>query len=174
MPDADTSESTQDGNTSSGATSAAGDEFKAITTQEGLNQALHERLTRERAKYADYKDVKAKATRFDELEAANLSENEKTANRLSAADAEVAKVPAKVAEALRAHLVTLHEIPAERAELFLTANDPELLLRQVQELVKDAAEGSKKRGNHVPREGSATHSAESDERETTRSLFGSP
>ena len=143
-------------------------------TQQDLNRIITERVNRAKATFGDYEDLKGKAAKFDALEASNLTENEKTANRLSAADAEVAKVPAKVAEALRAHLVTLHEIPAERAELFLTANDPELLLRQVQELVKDAAEGSKKRGNHVPREGSATHSAESDERETTRSLFGSP
>jgi len=66
----------------------------------------------------------------------------------------------------------LHSIEADDAELFLTANDPALLLKQVERLVGRAGE-SKKRGNHVPREGSTTHSAESDERETARAIFGS-
>jgi len=141
-------------------------------TQQDLNRIITERVNRAKATFGDYEDLKGKAAKFDALEASNLTENEKTANRLSAADAEVAKVPAKVAEALRAHLVTLHSIEADDAELFLTANDPALLLKQVERLVGRAGE-SKKRGNHVPREGSTTHSAESDERETARAIFGS-
>jgi len=142
-------------------------------TQADFDRIISDRVTRERAKFADHADLKVKAAKFDALEVSNLTESEKTAQRLSAADAEVAKVPAKVADALRTHLIALHEIDADDAELFLTANDPELLLKQVQRLIGRAGE-SKKRGNHVPREGSTTHSADNAELETTRALFGSP
>lgn len=142
-------------------------------TQADFDRIISERVTRERAKYADHADLKTKAAKFDALEAANLTESEKTANRLAAADAEVATVPAKVADALRTHLVALHEIDADDAELFLTANDPELLLKQVQRLVGRAGE-SKKRGNYVAREGSTSSSSETgDDREFVRQLFAS-
>ena len=159
-----TEQPTEGGNTSG---------FTPPATQQDLNRIITDRVNRERAKFGDYEDLKGRAAKFDALEASNLTESEKTAQRLSAADAEVAKVPAKVAEALRTHLVALHEIDADDAELFLTANDPELLLKQVQRLIGRAGE-SKKRGNHVPREGSTSHSADSDELQTTRELFGSP
>ena len=53
------------------------------------------------------------------------------AERIAAADAALAAVPSQITESLKAHLVTLHEIDSEDAELFLTATDPELLLKQV-------------------------------------------
>ena len=164
-PEGQQNEQQNDGGSTSG--------FTPPATQQDLNRIITERVNRERAKFGDYEDLKGKAAKFDALEASNLTESEKTAQRLSAADAEVAKVPAKVADALRTHLIALHEIDADDAELFLTANDPELLLKQVQRLIGRAGE-SKKRGNHVPREGSTTHSADNAELETTRALFGSP
>jgi len=145
--------------------------FTPPASQADFDRIISERVTRERAKYADHADLKAKAAKFDALEAANLTESEKTANRLAAADAEVATVPAKVADALRTHLVALHEIDADDAELFLTANDPELLLKQVQRLVGRAGD-SKKRGNHVPREGrTPTPGGDDPMRDFTRELF---
>jgi len=111
------------------------------------------------------------ARRLGELEDANKSEIDKAMDRVTKAEAEVASVPAKVADALRAHLVALHEIPADDAELFLTANDPDLLLKQVTRLVGRDVQ-RKKQGNHVPREGNSPTSASGDERETVRALFG--
>lgn len=52
-------------------------EFQPITSQEQLNALLGDRLARERAKFADYDELKAKAEKFDEAEKANLSELEK-------------------------------------------------------------------------------------------------
>lgn len=47
------------------------DDFKPITSQDELNRLVGERVARERAKYADYDDVKAKAEAHDAaLEAA--------------------------------------------------------------------------------------------------------
>jgi hypothetical protein len=150
------STSEQDGNQTSGETSAAGDEFKPITSQDEFNRLLDDRLKRERAKYADYKDVKAKASKLDEIEQANKSEIDKAMDRVAKAEAEVAQIPTRVADALREHLISLHTIPKDDAELFLTATDPELLLKQVDRLIArttEAASERKKTGNHVPREG---------------------
>ena len=101
------------------------------------------------------------AKRLADLEDAQKSETEKAADRIAKAEAEAASVPTKVADALREHLVTLHEIDKDDAELFLTANDPELLLKQVTRLV---GQSDKRKKQHiVPREGN-TSQPKADER----------
>ena len=95
------------------------------------------------------KELKAKASRLDEIEEAQKSEAEKVADRLAKADSEVAGIPSKVCEALKVHLIAIHEIAPEDAELFLTATDPETLLKQADRLVGQSG----KRKNIVPREG---------------------
>jgi C4-dicarboxylate-specific signal transduction histidine kinase len=107
---------------------------------------------------------------LDELTESRKSEIEKAQERAQAAEAEAATLPAKVAGALKSHLVTLHDIDAEDAELFLTATDPELLLKQVAKLV---GRGSGKKSNHVPREGNNPTGATNNVREFTRELFNS-
>lgn len=154
MPEPTTTDgsSTEGGSTSTADT----DNFTPITSQEEFDKALKPRLERERSKYGDYKDLKEKASKYDELEQANKSEIEKATERVAKAEAEVATLPAKVAEALREHLVALHEISAEDAELFLTATDPELLVKQVNGLIGRAGaanEAARKNGNWSPREG---------------------
>lgn len=149
--------------------------FTPPASQEELNRIISERVAREKAKYADHADLKAKAARLAEIEQASLTETEKTAQRIAAADAAVAEVPAKVAESLRTHLVALHEINAEDAELFLTANDPELLLKQVQRLIGREAD-RKKSGGRAPAQGRTPSNSGTDtsEREFVRGLFGAP
>jgi hypothetical protein len=73
-------------------------------------------------------------------------------------------VPAKVADALRTHLAALHDFDKDDVELFLTADDPDVLLKQVARL--QAQSGARKR-NHVPREG--TNPAPPDRPATCRS-----
>lgn len=115
-------------------------------------------------------DLKPKAKRAEELEQAHMSEGEKSAKRIADLEGEVASVPTKVADALRAHLVELHKIDKDDAELFLTASDPDLLLKQVTRLLDQSG---KRRKNHVPREGENPAAAPtSDIREFTRNLFG--
>jgi hypothetical protein len=166
------STSTQGGNNTSETTPVAGDGFKPITSQDELNRIIGERV--KRAKPADYDDLRMKAARLDEIEQANKTEVEKANERATKAEAEVATVPSLVAGQLREHLVKLHKIDSEDAELFLTASDPEPLLKQVDRLL---AQGSqrKKNGNFVPREGSNQHSdkANGEMREFARQLFGS-
>lgn len=110
------------------------------------------------------------AQRLAELEEAQKSEAEKAADRISKAEAEVAALPAKVADALKVHLVALHDIDGEDAELFLTATEPELLLKQVTRLL---GQTDKRKKNHVPKEGAATpQAADSEEAAFVRELFG--
>ena len=169
-------EQTPDGTTQGGTTSTAEtDTFTPITSQAELDKAIGPRLERERAKYADYKDLQAKASKYDELEQANKTEIERANDRVTKAEAQVAQMPAKVAEALREHLVALHEINAEDAELFLTATDPELLMKQVTGLVGRAgvaADAARRNNNRVPREGTNQTPKPDDERAAVRELFG--
>lgn len=112
------------------------------------------------------------AKRLGEIEEAQKSESEKVADRIAKAEAEVASVPTKVADALREHLVALHEIDKEDAELFLTASDPELLLKQVTRLL---GQSDKRRKPHVvPGEGKTptVTPGDADRRAFVRQLTG--
>lgn len=51
--------------------------FTPITSQEEWDRAIGERLARERAKYADYDELRTRAARADELEQANQTESER-------------------------------------------------------------------------------------------------
>lgn len=55
-------------------------------TQADLEHQIGLRLARERAKYADYDELRAKAERLDEIEAANQSELEKAQQRAEQAE----------------------------------------------------------------------------------------
>lgn len=119
---------------------------------------------------SENKDLKGKARRLDEIEEASKTSEQKNAEKTAALEAEVASLPTKVADALRVHLVELHKIDKDDAELFLTASDPDLLLKQVTRLLDQSG---KRRKNHVPREGENPNAATtSDVREFTRNLFG--
>jgi DNA mismatch repair ATPase MutS len=59
-------------------------------SQADLDRIITDRISRERGKYADYEDLKAKASKFDEAEAANQSELQKAAKRAEDAEAKVA------------------------------------------------------------------------------------
>lgn len=65
-------------------------EFAPITTQADLDRIIGDRLARERSKYGDYAELKAKAAQFDELEEAKKTELEKVQAKLAKAEAKVA------------------------------------------------------------------------------------
>lgn len=157
------------GNEENSGETPAADEFKAITSQDDLNKVIDERLKRERAKYADYKDLKAKAAKADEYEAANQTEAEKTAKRIADLEAELSGARS---ESLRLKVATEHGITdADDIDLFLTGTDEETLTKQAKRLVARESD-RKKTGNHVPREGSTPTSGEgATERKFARNLF---
>lgn len=62
-------------------------EFQPITSQDDLNKIISDRVKRERAKFGDYNDVKAKAARLDEIEQASQTELERANKRAEEAEA---------------------------------------------------------------------------------------
>lgn len=158
------------GNNPSGETPAA-DEFKPITSQEEFEQRLGKRLERERSKFSDYDDLKAKAAKLDEIEQANQTEAEKAAKRLADLEDELNTVRR---DSLRLRVAAEHGIAdADDIELFLTGTDEETLTKQAKRLADRDAD-RKKGGLRVPREGSTPEvkSGDEDRRSFVRQLTG--
>ncbi len=63
-------------------------EFKAITSQEELDRLIGARINKVKSQYADYDDLKTKASKFDEVEQASKSELEKEREARAAAEQE--------------------------------------------------------------------------------------
>jgi hypothetical protein len=151
-----------------GTTAPAGDEFKPITSQDDLNRVINDRLARERAKYADYKDVKKKADEFDKVTQASKSEQEKFAERVAALEKENQTIRS---DALRSRIQAKYSISDEDADLFLTGTDEDSLTRQAERLAGKEAD-RKKQGNVAPKEGANNSPATGGtEREFVRGLF---
>lgn len=162
------SEAAPEGGNSSGETPVA-DEFKPITSQDDLNKVIADRVARERAKYADYKDVKAKATEFEKLQEANQSEAEKAAKRIADLEAELNNTRR---DSMRLTIAAAHGITdADDIDLFLTGTDEETLTKQAKRLADRTAE--RKKTHVVPGEGkNPSSSSDSGDLQAVRSLFG--
>lgn len=127
-------------------------------TQAEVDQIVKERVQRERAKYADYDELKAKAGESKTLE-----------ERL--AEIEARAVSAE-RDALRSNVAARFGISAEDRDLFLTGTDEDALTAQAKRLAERESE-RKKSGNVAPREGATTNSGgqDSDMRDFAKSLF---
>ena len=68
-------------------------------TQDEVNAIVGKRLAEEKGKYADYEQLKAKATKYDEVEEASKSELQKATERANALEAELGEL--KKAESVR-------------------------------------------------------------------------
>lgn len=77
-------------------------------TQAEMDAIIGERLARERSKYADYDEMKAKAAKYDEVEEANKSELQKAVEERDALKARIDKL-----EADRAHADAVAKAAAE-------------------------------------------------------------
>lgn len=71
------------------------DEFKAPATQDELDRIIQGRLDRERKRFGDYDDLKARAAKLDEIEEANKTEAQKLADRAEAAEKRAAEYESK-------------------------------------------------------------------------------
>ncbi len=70
-----------------------GDTFVAPANQDEFDRMVGARLARERAKYADYDDLKAKASKFDEVDAASKSELQRAQDAIAERDRQLADLP---------------------------------------------------------------------------------
>lgn len=112
-------------------------------TQSEMDAILGDRLKRERAKYADYNDLKAKAAKFDEAEAASKSELEKAVERAEKAEQALADIKAAA------------EVAALRAEVAREKGvDAELLRGTTREELEEHADAIKAFAGNAPRFGS--------------------
>ena len=128
-------------------------------TQADVDRIVKERVQREKAKYADYNELKEKAEGAKTVE-----------DRI--AEVEQRAIAAET-KALRAEIANAHGISAEDRDLFLTGADEESLTAQAKRLADRETE-RKSKGNHVPREGETPKSkATDDERTFVRQLFAS-
>jgi len=82
--------------------------FRAISSQDELDRVISERLKRERAKFADYKDLQAKAAEYDKIAESTRSETEKLSAKAAEAESKVSALAAKVrAKSLKAEVVAM-------------------------------------------------------------------
>lgn len=152
-----------------GGDGGSGKEYKAPATQADLDAIIKQRVERERAKFADYNDLKAKARQFDDVQQASKTEAEKANDRITSLERELAETKST---ALRSRIQAKHGITDEDAALFLTATDEETLTKQAERLAAREAD-RKKNGNHVPHEGQTpSSSGNTDERKFVADLFG--
>ena len=109
--------------------------FEPITSQEGLDKIVQARLARERSKFSDYEELKAKAAKLDEAEESSKSEIQKAIERAEKAEREL---QSQSVESERLRVIAKHAIPADYQDL-ITAGDAEGMEAQalkIQQLVK--------------------------------------
>ena len=75
------------------------DAFKAPASQEELDRIVQARLDRERKRFADYDELKAKASKLTEIEEANKTEAEKALARAEAAEKRAAELETRTLKA---------------------------------------------------------------------------
>ena len=122
-------------------------------TQADVDRIVRERVKREREKFADYDDLKAKA-----------GEKATAEERIAALEREV---EASRLEALRAKYAA--DVPEKYRALLTGSTDEELAAQR--DLIVDRESERKKQGNHVPREGQNPQAADDPMREFARGLF---
>lgn len=126
--------------------SEAGKPFEAITSQDALDKIVTARLARERAKFADYDELKAKAAQADQASEAQKIEAKQLADRAAAAERELEE---RSAQLERANVIAAHAIPVEFQDLVSgTGEALETSAKKIAQLVKLS-----QRGPYLPSEG---------------------
>lgn len=116
-------------------------EFTPPASQDDLNKIIEERLKRERAKFADYDELKTKAATFDQLQDAKKTDEQKLLDRISGLESKLSETEATAA---KARIQAKYKISDEDAELFLTHTDPEKLEAQAKALAEREGDRRKK------------------------------
>lgn len=150
----DTSNNTDGNNT--GTTSTGGDEFKPIASQDELNRIIADRVTRERAKFKDYNDLKSKATQFDAITEAQKTEMQRIQERSEAAEKRAAELEQ---ELVRSQVAVNKKLPPELAarlrgstaeELAADADALLALMKTSNSLKPDHSQGSRSAASPDP------------------------
>lgn len=126
-----------------------GDAPARTYSQAEIDQIVEKRLARVRKQYGDYEDMKAKAARLDEIEAASKSELERLEDANKALEAKLAQ---REHEALIQSACLKHSIPEEYADLVAGA-DEEAIEAAAKKVGKLVAAKAKDKPRPVPGEG---------------------
>lgn len=146
-------------------TNEQGSTFEPIASQEALDKIVQTRIARERAKFADYNEIKAKADKLAEFEESQKTEAQKSQERLEAAEKRAAELESK---ATRAEVAAAKGVPVA----LLSGSTQEELEAAADALIAYRSETTVS-GPVSPREGNARiTSSASPEREFLRDLFG--
>jgi hypothetical protein len=116
-----------------GNTPAPPDPKDKTFTQAELDQIVADRLKRERAKHADYDDLKQKASRLDEIEAASKSDLEKEREAREAAERTATEATERANNTLRRAAIV--------AEAAKQGADPDLVVALLKERDFKVAKG---------------------------------
>lgn len=100
---------TDENQTQPGADQNAGKQYTPPATQADLDRIVEASLASERAKYEGFADFKAKAEKFDQAEAANKTELQKSQEAATSAEKRAAEAEAKL---LRAQVAADKGVPA--------------------------------------------------------------
>ena len=165
------------GETNNSQNQEAGSAFVAITSQDDFDKAIQARIARERAKFADYDQLKSAAAKLADIEEAQKTESQKLLDRITAAEKKVADAEQRAKDAetksLRSDIATKFGISAEDRDLFLTGNDEATITAQAKRLA-DREVDRKKQGNVAPKEGATKNNGDGSDRELrefARNLF---
>lgn len=138
-------------------------EFKAPESQEELNRIIQARLDRERSKFSDYAELKAKAEKLEKLEEKDLSEAQKAIKR--AEDAEKRAEAAEL-ENLKRTVAEDKGVPSK----LLSGKTKEELEAWADELLETFAKKDDKDGPQRKRRGPSSDALD---RTDTQNLKGS-
>jgi len=121
-------------------------EFEPITSQEEFDKRISARIGRERAKFADYDELKTAAAELEKIRESQKTEAQKAQERLDAAERRAAELELK---ATRAEVAAAKSVPAE----LLTGSTREELEASADALIQ--FRGEKPKGPHIPTQGEA-------------------
>lgn len=131
-------------------------EFQAITSQEDFDKAISARIARERAKFADYDQLKAAQAELDTIRESQKTEAQKQQEALDQAQRELAEE--RTARA-RAEVAAATGVPAN----LLSGSTVEELTASAEALIQFRGEAaSTPQKLHVPGEGGAPMSLNGD------------
>ena len=113
-------------------------------TQADIDRIVGERLSRERAKYEDYNELKAKAEKWTEMEEAQKSELQKAQEKSAGLEKEL-----EALKAAQAALQTRHKVSEETGvpASLLTGSDEEAMKEQAKAILEFS--GSRKKYPNV-------------------------
>ena len=138
-------------------------EFEAITSQEDFDKAIQTRIARERAKFADYEQVKADAAELSKIRESQKTADQKQQEALAAAQRELADL--RIAKD-RAEVAAAKGVPAG----LLSGSTRDELEAAAEALIQFKGEAAPQK-LHVPHEGNTPEKQFSSDAAFAKELF---